>query len=75
MGLINRKPDKELVAFQIRCAEAEKALEDCHAAFELIPVHALEKQQQWMPSEIALHLIRKAKTSVTEYSTAHWHAQ
>lgn len=75
MGLMKRKPDKDLVAFQIKCAEAEKALEDCHAAFELIPIWALERQQQWLPSEIALHLIKKAKTSVTDYSRAHWHTQ
>lgn len=71
--MTRRKTDKELEAFQIRCAEAEKALEDCSAAFELIPIWALERQQNWMPSETALHLIKKAKDSVTTYGRAHWH--
>lgn len=64
---------KELEAYQIRCAEAEKALEECSAAFELVPLWALERGQQWMPSDIALHLLKKAKDSVLAYSTAHWH--
>lgn len=64
---------KELEAYQIRCAEAESALEECSAAFELIPLWALEKGQQWIPSEVALHIIRRAKDSVTSYSLAHWH--
>lgn len=65
---------KDLEAFQIKCAEAERALEDCHAAFELIPIWALERGQNWLPSEVALHLLKKAKDSVTGYGHAHWHS-
>lgn len=63
----------ELEMWEIRCAQAEKALEDCSAALELIPIWALEREQQWMPSEVALHLLKKAKDSVRDYSIAHWH--
>lgn len=69
--IVTKKQDLE--AFQIRCAEAEKALEDCSAAFEIIPIWALERGQTWIPSEVALHLLKKAKDSVTAYSKAHWH--
>lgn len=64
---------KELEAYQIRCAEAETALENCSAAFELIPIWALERGQNWLPSDVALHLLKKAKDSVTNYGKAHWH--
>lgn len=67
------KEKEELILFQIRCAEAEKALEDCAAAFELIPIWALEKGQNWVPSEVAILLLKKAKGSVTAYSSVHWH--
>lgn len=59
--------------WQIRCAQAEKALEDCSAAFELIPIWALERGQNWMPSETAIHLLKRAKDSVRDYGIAHWH--
>lgn len=65
---------EELEVFQIRCAEAEKALEDCNAALELIPLWALERGQTWIPSEVALHLLKKAKDSVVAYSNHHWHS-
>jgi hypothetical protein len=64
---------KELEEYQVRCAEAEKALEDCCAAFELVPIWALERGQNWIPSEICIHLLKKAKDSVTDYSRSHWH--
>lgn len=63
----------DLEAFQIKCAEAERALEDCHAALELVPIWALEKGQNWLPSDVALLLLRKAKDSVAVYATHHWH--
>lgn len=65
--------EEELIGFQIRCAEAEKALEDCNEAFNVIPIWALERGQTWIPSEVALHLLRKAKDSVTNYGKRHWH--
>lgn len=64
---------KELEAFQIRCAEAERAIEDCSAAFEVVPLWALERGQNWIPSEVALHLLKKAKDSVTAYCRSHHH--
>lgn len=63
---------EELQAFQIRCAEAEKALEDCLAAFTMLPIWALERGHNWMPSEVEIHLLKKAKDSVTDYSKRHW---
>lgn len=68
-----KKKKEDLASFQIRCAEAEKAIEDCMAAFELIPIWALERGENWFPSETALHLLKKAKDSVTGYARSHWH--
>lgn len=65
------KTEQEL--WQIRCAQAEKTIEECSAAFELVPVWALEKGQTWIPSEVAILLLRKAKESVKTYSLDHWH--
>lgn len=71
----NKNPSKkDIEALQIRCAEAERALEDCNAAFEIIPIWALERGQNWIPSEVAIHLLKKAKGSVISYGNAHWHA-
>ncbi len=64
--------DEDLIEFQIRCAEAEQALESCNAAFELIPIWALERGQTWIPSDVALLLLKKAKDAVTAYSNNHW---
>jgi hypothetical protein len=64
---------KEIETLQIRCAEAERAMEDCNAAFEIIPIWALERGQTWVPSEVAIHLLRKAKDSITTYTRHHWH--
>lgn len=64
---------KEIEALQIRCAEAERALEDCNAAFEVVPIWALERGQTWVPSEVAIHLLKKAKDGVTGYARSHWH--
>lgn len=66
-----KKTEQEI--WQIRCAQAEKALEDCSAAFELIPIWALEREQNWLPSEVAILLLKKAKDSVRSYSQDHWH--
>ncbi len=72
--MARKKQSKEdLIAFQIRCAEAEKALEACNAALELIPIWALERGQTWIPSDVALLLLKKAKDSVTNYAKDHWH--
>lgn len=57
---------------EIRAADAEKALEDCKAALELIPIWALEKGQTWIPSEVAILLLKKAKGSVANYAKNHW---
>lgn len=66
---------EELKAFQIRCAEAEKALEECFAALELVPIWALEKGQTWIPSDVAILLLKKAKDSVAAYARHHWHGE
>jgi hypothetical protein len=67
------KKKTELELFQIKCAEAERALEDCHAAMEIIPIWALERGQNWIPSDTAIHLLKRAKDSVTAFGRAHWH--
>jgi len=60
--------EEELEALKLRYTEAEKVIEDCKAALELIPLRELEKGQTWIPSEVALYLFKKAKESVTTYS-------
>lgn len=63
---------EELEAMQLRCAEAERAIEECNAAFDLIPIDSLRLGQTWIPSEVALHLLKKAKDSVVAFSNHHW---
>lgn len=63
----NKRPD-----WKSRCIEAEAALEDCSKALELVPIQPLAQGQVWMPSEIAIHLLRRAKDSVTSYVDRHW---
>lgn len=58
--------------WEIRCAEAEATLEDVAQAFELIPVGALEAGKTWLPSDVALHLIKRAKDSLNDYASIHW---
>lgn len=66
------KKKEELESYQVRCAQSEKALEDCRAALELVPIWALQRGQTWVPSEVAIHLLKVAKDSVTNYAKAHW---
>lgn len=56
-----------------RCMDAEEALEKCSAAFDLIPIWTLERELHWMPSEVALHVLRKAKDALREFESSHWH--
>jgi hypothetical protein len=58
--------------WKARCLEAEAALEDVSKALELIPIEPLANGQVWMPSEVAIHLLRRAKDSVTGYVARHW---
>lgn len=55
-----------------RLSDCEDALDACAAAFALIPVWALKRGHQWMPSDEALQLIIEAKDALTKY--AHRHA-
>lgn len=64
-----RMTDLELL--QLKCEEAELALSHCSAVFELIPISELEKGHQWIPSDICLLLLEKAKNSVNDYVTTH----
>lgn len=66
----NVKHNKEY--WEKRCAELEVVLEDCSQALALVPVGALEAGKQWFPSEIAVHLLRRAKESVLIFSQNHW---
>lgn len=60
-------------AWKIRCMEAEAAVEAASKAFDLIPIWALERGQQWIPSEAAIHLLKRAKDSVRAFEADHWH--
>lgn len=59
--------EEELIKLQIRCAEAEKALEDSNTALELIPLRELEQGHTWIPSEIAISILKKAKNSLSVF--------
>ena len=69
---ITRKQKEE---WQRRCAEAELVLEHAAAAFELIPIWALERKQQWMPSAEAIVILKRAKTSINDFAAIHWHGK
>lgn len=56
-----------------RCAELEVVTEKCGAAFELIPIWALERGQQWHPSEEAIKLLKLAKDAIRDYNEIHGH--
>lgn len=61
----------ELEVLPIKHSEAEKVIEDCNAALELIPLRELEQGQTWVPSEVAIYLLKKAKESVSNYIITH----
>lgn len=55
-----------------RCAEAELVIEHCSAAMALIPIWALEKEQQWIPSPEALVTLKRAKDSLNDFVSVHF---
>lgn len=61
------------INWKARCVEAETALEDCSRALDMVPVGPLEAGQIWMPSTIAVHLLKRAKDSVNIHIGRHWH--
>lgn len=64
---------KETQEWEARCAELEFVVEQCSAAFEIVPIWALERGQTWIPSEEAIRLLKRAKDAVRDYSVDHWH--
>ena len=59
-----------------RCAEAEVVIEHVSAAFDIIPIWALEKDNQhWMPSVEALVLLKRAKDSIRDFEAVHFHGR
>jgi hypothetical protein len=58
-----------------RLLELEEIVEKCSKAFELIPIWALEKGENWFPSEDAIRLLKKAKDGVTEYTRSRYHGE
>lgn len=54
-----------------RLADAEDTLEACAAAINLIPIWALKKKLQWIPSDEAINLLVEAKDSLNKYSRKH----
>lgn len=57
--------------WEARCAEVEASLQDCANAFELIPIWALERGQNWLPSDVAMLLLKKAKDGIRDYMEKH----
>ena len=54
-----------------KCAELEEIRERCQAAFELIPIWALEREETWMPSQEAITILKRAKDAIRDYNEAH----
>ena len=59
--------------WKARVLELEDVYEDVTRALELIPIEALERGQTWIPSEVAIRLIKKAQASVVDYGHDHRH--
>jgi hypothetical protein len=59
--------------WKARCLEAESALEACSKALDLVPIGPLEAGQTWIPSTIAIHLLKRAKDEVNIFIGRHWH--
>lgn len=58
-----------------RCAEADIVIENCSAAFDLIPIWALEREENWMPSVEAIVLLKRAKDSLRDFVAVHYHGK
>lgn len=54
-----------------RLSDAEDTLDKCAEALKLIPVWALRRGQNWMPSEEALNLIADCKEALERYAIRH----
>lgn len=68
-----KKQSKENRAhWKARTLELEEILELSLRALTLIPIHDLERQHTWMPSEEALRLLARAQSSVKGYADEHW---
>lgn len=61
------------MTYETRLLELEDVLEKCSKAFDLLPLNALEKGQTWIPSAVAVHLLKVAKDSLRDYLAVHWH--
>lgn len=57
--------------WEARCAELELLLVDCAEAFELVPIWALDKGQNWLPSDFAILRLKKAKDGIRDYMDVH----
>lgn len=70
--LRRRKPRAgSLEYWEARCADLEQTLLQCAEAFELIPVWTLERDEIWMPSDVAILRIKNAKDGVRSYLNKH----
>lgn len=50
-----------------RCADLELEHDMSRALSQLIPIWALERGQNWIPSEDAIRLLKKWKDSIRDY--------
>lgn len=54
-----------------RLSECEDVMDACARALALIPVWALRRGHQWMPSEYEIALIAEAKDALVKYTNRH----
>lgn len=63
---------KSRTNWKVRALEAEEVIKDASKAFDLIPIGPLSAGQVWVPSDVALYLLKKAKTAVKDYEEHHF---
>ncbi len=61
--------------WQRRCADADIVIENCLAAVSMIPIWALEKNQQWIPSHETIVLLKRMKDSLNDFAAIHYNGR
>lgn len=64
---------RRLKELECRLLELEDIVEKCSQAFDLVPIWALEKGQNWIPSAEAIRLLKRAKDGAQDYTRSRFH--
>lgn len=74
-GVVGRQTLGDREHYKRKCAELEDVVESCLSALTLIPINQLKQGHTWIPSDIALRKLEKAKDSCNEYARIHFQGQ